>query len=345
MIILINQLKNLKKKLIWYKIVNLIIYPIFNFFWKNIINFEGRVLYLLHHSKININSKYSINESMNDKIIIENDDIFLKLSNKIKSNIYKNNLIDKSNYELESNLVSKSNNKFKSGSNAYVNDIFDGLDNDLKQEIIKFSLSHEIYISASQYFGTVPVIAKINLLHNTINKQQKPRASMLWHKDDFGFKSLDLFLAISDISEANGPFEYVKQKCPIGVFYKIDSNLKQQETGQRNKIDSSQFKKYFKEESLGKFTGKSGTGILVDSFTVYHRGGNCLSDYRLMLRISYQTPDSHGLSKKNSRFLYKYINDNQIYANMVHKYSLSKRNFFNWSIPLLKFYRLFHYKA
>ena len=45
---------------------------------------------------------------------------------------------------------------------------------------------------------------------------------MLWHKDDFGYKSLDLFLAINDIDEENGPLYFLKRREPLGVFYKIN---------------------------------------------------------------------------------------------------------------------------
>ena len=172
---------------------------------------------------------------------------------------------------------------------------------------------------------------------------------MLWHKDDFGYKSLDLFLAISDINENNGPLEFVEKKNPLGIFYKIKSTLNNQDSGQRNKISDSQFTQYFKSDDLGKFTGKQGSGILIDSFSVYHRGGNCLSNYRLVLRISYQTPDSYTLSNRDKSYFIKFLKDEKIHRNILTKYSLTKRSnvlrLINITEVLLKFYRIFHYRA
>ena len=93
------------------------------------------------------------------------------------------------------------------------------LDDQIKEEIVKFAINHKVYLAASKYLGVLPVIAKINVVHNIENKSKTPRASMLWHKYDFGYKSLDLFLAISDINEENGPLEFVKKKKSFRYFF------------------------------------------------------------------------------------------------------------------------------
>ena len=40
-------------------------------------------------------------------------------------------------------------------------------------------------------------------------------SSQLWHRDDFGFKNLDLFLAITDIDETNGPLITLEKPDPL----------------------------------------------------------------------------------------------------------------------------------
>ena len=335
----------IKSSLPWYFFIRFFLIPIYDFVWKNIINFHGRILYLKIYLKKRIKSKYDLNKIKNDKIIIKDDMFFKNLSEDISDQINEYNLIEKSEKRLNSGTFNKeSSNKYKSGEYAYVDDLFDDIDIKLKEKIIKFAVSHEIYHSASKYFGVLPVLAKINIVHNIVNTKQA-RASMLWHKDDFGYKSLDLFLAISDIDINNGPFEYVKKKNHLGIFYKIRSNLENQEPGQRNKITEDNFQNYFNKDELDKFTGKSGSGILIDSFTSYHRGGNCKSKNRLVLRISYQTPDSYTLSKKDKSFFIKYISDKDFLKDENKIYSLSKRNTFNITKKLMAFYRIFHYQA
>jgi len=341
----IFYLKKIKSSSLWYCFIKYFINPIYSWFWKYIINFEGRILYILFHSHKNLSEKYDLNYAKNDKIIIKDNSSFKKMSTAIYDNLNKKDLIKKSIERLSAGAFGRSKNQYKSGSNAYVDDLFEDLDESVKEDLVNFAISNEIYLSASKYLGVLPVVAKINVVHNIVNKSKEPRASMLWHKDDFGYKSLDLFLAISDIDENNGPLEFVKKKNPLGIFYKIHSNLKNQEPGQRNKIEESQFNDYFKKKDIDKFLGASGTGLLIDSFTSYHRGGNCYLFNRLVLRISYQTPDSYTLAKKDKFIFSKYIKDKDAYKNVLSKYSLSKRYGSNISKKLLQFYRIFHYKA
>ena len=41
---------------------------------------------------------------------------------------------------------------------------------------------------------------------------------MNWHKDDFGYKSLDLFLNITDIDENSGPLYALRKKERLEYF-------------------------------------------------------------------------------------------------------------------------------
>ena len=342
---IIFYLRKIKSSFLWYCFIKYFIKPIYDWVWKYIINFQGRLLYILFHSHKDLNLRYNLNYAKNDKIIIENNSSLRRLSKTIFDNLKKKDLIKKSFERLSSGSYGKSLNKYKSGSNAYVDDLFEDLDETIRENIVNFAVNSEIYLSASKYLGVLPVVAKINVNHNIVNKSKKPRASMLWHKDDFGYKSLDLFLAISDIDENNGPLEFIKKKNLLGIFYKIPSDLKEQGPGQRNKIEETQFSNYFNEQDFDKFLGKSGTALLIDSFTTYHRGGNCKLKNRLMLRISYQTPDAYSLSKKDKFIFSKHIKNKSTYNNILAKYSLSKRHGSNISKKLLEFYRIVHYKA
>ena len=62
---------------------------------------------------------------------------------------------------------------------------------------------------------------KISLNLNIPVPESREGGSMLWHKDDFGYKSLDLFLPINEVTENNGPLCYVEKKNQLGVFHKI----------------------------------------------------------------------------------------------------------------------------
>ena len=196
---------------------------------------------------------------------------------------------------------------------------------------------------------------KLEKAHCRINipkeDEDKEKGAQLWHKDDFGYKSLDIFLAVSDINSNSGPLYYLKTKNKLGVFFKIKEVIKNALPGERNKVLLDVFSNHFKENEIGALIGKSGTGIFIDSFTKYHRGGFCKSENRIMLRISYQTPDSlRGNEDYDPEkfFYYPKINKKDV-KNIFHRYVIFKtRNNFLKFIKIdniiLLLIKIFHYK-
>ena len=98
--------------------------------------------------------------------------------------------------------------------------MFPLLPSELKHKIINFAFMEKNLSTATNHLKVFPVIGKIYLFLN-FPVAEKERGAMLWHKDDFGYKSLDLFLAINDIDEENGPLYFIKRREPLGVFYKL----------------------------------------------------------------------------------------------------------------------------
>ena len=180
-------------------------------------------------------------------------------------------------------------NKFK--DNKFSINIFKNLDENTKK---KFSnLRHLIILfQLPQIFRYLSDIVNISLNYNIPRKKDNVRGSMLWHKDDLGYKSLDLFMAVSDIDDLNGPFHAVKDKNKLGVLSKFDADIKNLVRGERSKIKLDDFEKFKKEEDIISLKGKSGSTMFIDSFSCYHRGGHCIQNPRILLRISYQGVDS-----------------------------------------------------
>ena len=46
---------------------------------------------------------------------------------------------------------------------------------------------------------------------------------MLWHKDDFGFKSLDFFMPICQLNTDNGAMQLLDEKNKLGVLKECQS--------------------------------------------------------------------------------------------------------------------------
>ena len=110
---------------------------------------------------------------------------------------------------------------------------------------------------------------------------------MYWHKDGFGFKNLDFFMCVTDVSDDNGPFYCLEKKLTQEYLNHLIISLK---TGERNKVDLDNFNKIFNDEKI-KLTEKV-KAIFLDSFSTFHRGGYCNTKERIMLRICYQTHDA-----------------------------------------------------
>ena len=120
----------------------------------------------------------------------------------------------------------------------------------------------------------------------------------------------------------------------------------------RNKINISEFKSKVSDNDIGVFTGDKGDFLMIDSFSVYHRGGFCEKNNRLMLRISFHTPDSIDMIDKinlnnNFRYLFE-INKNNNNLSFFEKHILFYRPkiLYRFKIPqfLILIYKMFHFK-
>ena len=331
------------KTLSFYKFFLLyFIKPVYEFIWQYIINFQGKILYFLWFVK----KRQFINLENNDKKFINDNEKFKILANKIY-NYCSSNIIETSKKELLSGEVIKGN-PTNSGKVKYNQVIFDRLTPELQKEIFELAHSELLITTAAKYLKVFPILDKLIVYHNIPNKPDQVRGAMLWHKDDFGYKSLDLFMAITDMDEQNGPLKVIKSKNKLGVFSKSNEENKQEnKMGERGKISTDHFEK-LNSKNILSLKGEKGTGLLIDSFTVYHRGGHCLTKDRLMLRFSYQTPDSirvppfktsysEEFNKLKKSFSLNFFL-NYLYEKRPSKFMIFIRNF------LIKFYRFAHIK-
>ena len=69
----------------------------------------------------------------------------------------------------------------------------------------------------------MPTISKISLYVNFPKDYQKERAAMLWHKDDFGFKSLDFFMPICKLDNDNGAMQFLDKKNKLEFLKEYQS--------------------------------------------------------------------------------------------------------------------------
>ena len=204
----VKILSKFKNTVLWHVILTKLIYPFYKIIWRNIINSEGKYLFSKFKKGNEKNNIIHIDENK-PYAIIKNDKTFFEFANKISKQIDHNLIIKKIEGLNKNYQVAKNNNYFFS--------IYDDLNIDIKKEIVEFAKSKRNLFIAANYLEVMPIIAKISLYVNFPKDYQKERAAMLWHKDDFGFKSLDFFMPICKLNNDNGAMQLLDEKNELGV--------------------------------------------------------------------------------------------------------------------------------
>ena len=339
---------HLKTKKIYKIFLKYFLVPIYEFFWKNIINFQARILYFLW--VILRKKKNHFDFDKNEKKIIYKNIEILNLVEKINSHI-SDKLISESVEKIligDTGTGYKTISPFREKDENYSRLILKELPVEVIREVVDFGCSSKMINTASKYLGVFPILARVNLSINIPRKNKKERTSMLWHKDDFGYKSFDLVTWISDVDENNGPFYTLKKNNSLGPFYKIKKIIKNPLKGERGKVHLSEFDKLYAKEEIIEFKGEKGTSIFVDSFGNYHRGGFCLKNNRIKLRYEYTTIDSLTVEKKKPAGEFYEYYENKRKGNFFIKFLLFKRSrlfeVFKIRILLIRFYNFFSFK-
>ncbi len=320
-------LRKIKRTIIYEFFINYLFYPIYHFLWKNIFNLKARILYLTFKKDDDF-----FNLNKNDKILIKDNPEFQNLALKIKKEA-----IDKIPLLKEKILSENYRNELKNSNRSFADipysiEFYDQLSDELKKEIVKFASSKKMILTAANYMGIFPMITRIQVSLNIPRKNTSARSAMLWHKDAFGFKNLDFFMAVSDIDEESGPFHCLEEKIKASVFKNFQ--YKKNRQGERGKVNSLEFDKVFSQNNYISLIGKPGTAFFLDSFATFHKGGFCKSKDRLVFRICYQSQDvlSDSYKRNDKYFLFdKSILKNEL--NNKHKEYL----FFNSPSTVMKY--------
>ena len=305
MISLGPKIKLIKKTQLWKFIIQFIFYPIYNLFWQYILNFQAKILYFLWILK----KKNYIDLSNNDKILVKDNNDFINLSQKILYEVKpllensKNKILSS---EFKETLSKKIGPTSVEAELPYRISLYEQLSENLKKEIINFASSEFMITTAAKHMKIFPILTRVQVDHNIPRPEGKIRGAMYWHRDTFGFKNLDFFMAVTDIDDNNGPFYCLEKKIRAGTFLAFSNVVSNFKKGERGKVSLEEFSNYFKNENILKLSGNSGSAIFLDSFSCYHRGGYCKERERVTLRLCYQSHDALYNSSVIDNNYYKY---------------------------------------
>jgi hypothetical protein len=338
----LTKKNNLHKKFIKY-----FFYPLFNFFWEYIINFQAKFLYFLWKVKNKDKSYFKLKN--NDTLLIRNDLDFKDISKKILDN-----LKDKTQ-NIKEKLLSESHRKEmkeKHGENStdatlpYRISIWENLDKNLKKEIVKFASSNKMISTAANHMKVFPILTRVQVMLNVPRENSNLRGAMYWHKDTFGFKNLDFFMYVTDVDDESAPFYFLNKKIKASIFMKFKNMRPFNLPGERGKVDILEFSKFYSNDSIKKMIGEGGTAVFIDSFSTFHRGGYCKSKDRIVLRFCYQSHDASYQEQVSKFNQYKYDQDlttqniNDIFLKYLYFKKKSKMMKFFSSILLRIYWRI-----
>ena len=331
-----NYLKKLKRLLFWNIFLSFIIKPIYDFIWIYIINGHAKLTLILWNSK----NKDYFDLNKNNQLIVREDKRILNIANELNK-ICTKNFLDKSREEIKS----KGKNNLE---------LFERLEDHYKEKIINFASSELIVNTAAKYMGVFPVLSRIYFYHSIPNLNgENEMEAQKWHKDGMGYKGLDFFISITDISAENGPLFFLKKNNPLGSFSRIENAIPNPKHGERNKISNEEFDKVYDKSQVDSIVGSKGTCVIVDSYNCYHKGAYLQTGDRVMLRIAFDTIDSAVLNfdedryRSNNIFYYNKKNINDVdnkFLKFLHYKRSSLMKFFKIPQKLLKFYQILHFK-
>ena len=344
------KLKIIKNSKFYYYFLRYLIIPIYSLFWYLVLNIKSLLVGILFKIK-NFDSKYICFDD-NSKKLIRNNKYFEDIAKNINQNISHEFIQEKISKIQSQNYKKKINEKNQAMAlNPFLINLFPELNIETKKRIIEFATSKYMVKTVTKYLGVFPMLARIYVNLN-IPTDKEPRSSQLWHRDDFGYKNLDLFLAINDIDDSNGPLLAIKDKDPLKIFYRVKKEINSGLTGERGKILDSDFNYLSKgdQNDFIKLEGNKGTGLWIDSIRNYHKGGHCKSKHRIVLRINYMTPDSTFdlESKKEEKIEYFNLINEKEKKDFFVKQLFRNRSvlLLNLKIPelLFKFYHMISIK-
>jgi hypothetical protein len=214
--------------------------------------------------------------------LLLNHKVLSDLAHYVKKNI-QNELLDSARCKMLSD---------DDQQRGFTHGIFGELDKPVRIRVLEYCLHQELIDLAVGYLGVIPRLAGIQLNLNIPREDLGVEGSKLWHRDGHMYKMLDIYIAISDITPASGPFSAVKQSAlnrHAGIEPVAARGERDPWKAGRN-TDDEVFK-HVDSDDVISLTGPTGTGLLVDSSSSLHKGGHCERDERLMMRISYCTDD------------------------------------------------------
>ena len=157
--------------------------------------------------------------------------------------------------------------------------------------LVEFVTQDNIVQTASNYLGMIPVIGDYTLWWS-LPSNDELAGSQLFHQDKIDNKQLKLFVNISDIKDANGPFCFFPDSATCSI--------KSVASDPRGRISDEEIKVAGVSQRMKLASGGKGQCLFVDSSRCFHAGSRVLEGHRLMIMVQFINPNCVFEPKKSA---------------------------------------------
>ena len=158
---------------------------------------------------MDIKKRNFINLANKNSILVTDNPVFKSIANKVSNEtnlLMKNSREKLLSPEYKKRLSEKIGYSSVDAEIPYRISMYENLSNQLKKDIVDFGSSELMITTAAKHMGIFPILTRVQVDHNISRENSDLRGAMFWHRDTFGFKNLDFFMAVTDIDDENGPF-------------------------------------------------------------------------------------------------------------------------------------------
>lgn len=156
---------------------------------------------------------------------------------------------------------------------------------DSVEKLVNSKYLHDV---AELYLNAVPTISSVSVWHSWVNGLPIQNTALMFHQDRGDFRSVNLFLYLTDVNENNGPHAFYPGSHKIRFLEETRQKLPQEKQDifwsiiNQHRYDTDAIQELLGEPLVIK--GSEGTGFLEDTNGL-HRAVPLVSGERLIFEI------------------------------------------------------------
>jgi hypothetical protein len=178
-------------------------------------------------------------------------------------------------------------------------------DDDLRANpnLVDFALSDPLFSIVTNYLGTIPSLAGVNLLYSVPRLTPDEHiSSQLFHRDPEGLTQAKVFLNIFDVDDADGPFTFIPANQSERIVPAILRQRRQAGARSGVRYHDQEVKAQGGLDAVVRLTGPTGTAAITDTSRCLHAGSRLQPGrFRLCLFVQYRTSSHEGARSFQAR--------------------------------------------